>query len=233
MVGGEASMNVLVFASRKGGAGKSTLAAHLAVHASRPSRPTLLVDCDPQGSVSAWHELRGRKDPALRFCTRGIAQILNEAKREGFEWAFIDTPPDTSAIIWEAILMATLVVIPARPSFFDVIAVQNTIDVARELQKPYAVVLNAAPARRSDAEAPITARMREYLKRLNVPVWSGQITNRGALALALMGGEGAKEFDATSSASAEIAQLWGAIYRSVEAINGAYENARAIHGTAA
>ena len=46
-----------------------------------------------------------------------------------------------------------------------------------------------------------------------------------------MGGEGAQEFDATSSASAEIGLLWGAIYRSVDAINGAYDNARAIHGT--
>ena len=226
-------MNVLVFASRKGGAGKSTLTAHLAVHASQASHRTLLVDCDPQGSLSAWHELRERKDPALRSGTRAIAQTLNEARREGFEWAFIDTPPDTSEVIWEAILMATLVVIPARPCFFDIVAVQNTIEIARELQKPYAVVLNAAPARRSDSEAPITARMREYLERLNVPVWFGQITNRGALALALMGGEGAQEFDATSSASAEIGLLWGAIYRSVDAINGAYDNARAIHGTTA
>ena len=75
--------------------------------------------------------------------------------------------------------------------------------------------------------------MREYFERLNVPVWFGQITNRGALALALMGGEGAQEFDATSSASAEIAHLWRSIYRSVDAINGAYDNARAIHGTTA
>jgi chromosome partitioning protein len=32
-------MNVIVFASRKGGSGKSTLTAHLAAQAHRPSRP--------------------------------------------------------------------------------------------------------------------------------------------------------------------------------------------------
>lgn len=53
-------MNVLVFASRKGGSGKSTLAVHLAVHAAKPSKPTLLIDTDPQGSLSLWHELRGQ-----------------------------------------------------------------------------------------------------------------------------------------------------------------------------
>ena len=49
-----ASMNVVAFASRKGGAGKSTLAAHLAVHVHRLARPCLLIDDDPQGSLTLW-----------------------------------------------------------------------------------------------------------------------------------------------------------------------------------
>ena len=48
-------MNVIVFASRKGGSGKSTLTAHLAAHAYKPSRSVLLVDADPQGSLTLWH----------------------------------------------------------------------------------------------------------------------------------------------------------------------------------
>jgi len=48
-------MNVIVFASRKGGSGKSTLTAHLAAQAARPSRGCLLIDADPQGSLSLWH----------------------------------------------------------------------------------------------------------------------------------------------------------------------------------
>jgi Mrp family chromosome partitioning ATPase len=47
-----ASMSILAFASRKGGAGKSTLAAHLAAHVHRSTRPCLLVDDDPQGSLT-------------------------------------------------------------------------------------------------------------------------------------------------------------------------------------
>ena len=45
-------MNVIVFASRKGGSGKSTLAAHLAAEAHKPSRPVLMIDADPQGSLA-------------------------------------------------------------------------------------------------------------------------------------------------------------------------------------
>ena len=46
-------MNVIVFASRKGGSGKSTLAAHLAAHVHKATKPTLLVDADPQGSLNS------------------------------------------------------------------------------------------------------------------------------------------------------------------------------------
>ncbi len=56
-------MNVIVFASRKGGSGKSTLTAHLAAHVHKPSRPCLLVDADPQGSLTLWHKLRGTNEP--------------------------------------------------------------------------------------------------------------------------------------------------------------------------
>src|SRR4249919_2449643 len=50
-------MNVIVFASRKGGSGKSTLAAHLAAHVHKVTKPCLLVDADPQGSLTLWHKL--------------------------------------------------------------------------------------------------------------------------------------------------------------------------------
>src|SRR5436305_3889788 len=90
--GGDARMNVIVVASRKGGSGKSTLTAHLAAHASKPSRPTLLIDADPQGSLTLWHELRGTGEPALKSGLRGIAETVKAAKREGYAWTFIDTP---------------------------------------------------------------------------------------------------------------------------------------------
>src|SRR4051794_34606095 len=131
-------MNVIVVASRKGGSGKSTLTAHLAAHASKPSRPTLLIDADPQGSLTLWHELRGTGEPALKSGLRGIAETVKAAKREGYAWTFIDTPPNKSNVVVEAIRAATLVVIPARPGVFDLAAVEDTIALARSMRKPYA-----------------------------------------------------------------------------------------------
>src|SRR5712671_985222 len=125
-------MNVIVFASRKGGSGKGTLAAHIAAHVHKATKPCLLVDADPQGSLTLWHKLRGTNDPAIKAAV----------KRDGIEWVFIDTPPNLSAVVEDAIRNATMVIIPARPGVFDVNAVQETILTCRAARKPYAVVVN-------------------------------------------------------------------------------------------
>jgi chromosome partitioning protein len=209
---------------RNGGSGKSTLTAHLAALAHKPSRPVLMVDADPQGSLTLWHRLRGG-EPALCNGSDGVGEIVKAARREGYEWVFIDTPPNMSAVVTDAIHSATLVVIPARLTVFDLAAVKETMDLARGLNKPYAVVINGVPARRDNTESPYVREARKVLNSLNVPVWSGQITQRTNYSLALAEGEGAGEYDGRSEAAAEIAALWSAIDRSVQAINGAYEGA--------
>jgi chromosome partitioning protein len=218
-------MNVIVFASRKGGSGKSTLAAHLAAHAHKPSRPCLLIDTDPQGSLTLWHKLRNTDELPLKVAQRGISDIVKAAKRDGCEWVFVDTAPNMSASVTDAIRAATLVMVPCRPGVFDLEAVKETVGFARHLRKPYAVVINGAPPRRQDVESPMVAHARETLLGLNIPVWGGQITQRANFSLALAEGEGAKEYDADSLAAAEIGRLWAAIEKSVKAIHGAHEGA--------
>jgi len=217
-------MKVIVFASRKGGSGKSTLTAHIAAHAHKSSRPCLLIDADPQGSLTLWHGLRGSGEPVLKNGVRGVSEILRAAKRD-YEWAFIDTPPTVSGVVTDAIRAATLVVIPTRPTVFDLNAVRDTIETCRSVRKPYAVVVNAAPTKRDDQEAPMVVEAREGLAKLRVPVWGGQITQRTNFCISLATGEGVREYDADSSAAAEIGRLWGAITKSVQAIEGAYSGA--------
>ena len=224
-------MNVIVFASRKGGSGKSMLSAHVAALASKRAS-CLLIDADPQASLTLWHKLRGSADLALKAGTRGIADIVKAAKRD-HEWAFVDTPPNISAVVTEAIRAATLVIIPARLAVFDLAAIKETIELARRNRVPYAVVINAAPARRDNTEAPFVTESREVISRLDIPVWAGQITNRADYGYALGAGKGVTEFDPRSQAAAEITSLWSAIERSVKAIHGLYRSAGAMHKVAA
>src|ERR1700761_5745511 len=109
-------MNVLTFASRKGGTGMSTLAAHLAAYVHRPSSPCLLIDDDPQGSLTFWNSLRGDQALPIKTIKRTLAHSLKKAQRRGFAWVFIDTPANMSASVADAIRAATLLIVPCRPA---------------------------------------------------------------------------------------------------------------------
>ena len=219
-------MNVITLASRKGGAGKSTLTAHLAAHAHGIGLRCMVVDADPQGSVTLWHSLRPGGGIALRNAAQGVDRLLAHAEIEGVEWVFIDTPPTMWVVVGEAIRAATLVVIPARPSLFDLSAVRETVATARERDKPYAVVINAAPVKRDDKESPVVTQARTHLDSLGIPVWAGQISQRAGYSLTLANGASAFEAEPQSSAASEIARLWSAITRSVDAVNAAHASSK-------
>jgi chromosome partitioning protein len=214
-------MNVITVASRKGGAGKTTLTAHLAAFANSEGRRCLVIDGDPQGSLALCNARRAEGALPLATAERGIERQLAIARVVGYEWVFIDTSPTMWVVVQEAMRAATLVLIPARPSFLDLEAVRETVKAARERNKPYAVVLNATPPKRDDRESPMVANSRTFLDRHAIPVWAGQISQRAAFALTLAVGESAGEAEGQAQAAAEIARLWSAIERSVEAINAA------------
>jgi chromosome partitioning protein len=146
---------------------------------------------------------------------------------------FIDTAPTLWVVVQEATRAATLVVIPARPGFFDLAAVAETVKVARERSKPYAVVINAAPVKRDEKEAPAVAASRLKLEALGIPVWSGQISQRAGYMASLAAGFSAGEVAPESAAGQEIARLWSAVERSVAAIRGAQTDAGVMHSRAA
>jgi len=88
-------MQVLTIASQKGGTGKTTLSAHLAVEAELAGAgPVAVVDTDPQGSLAAWWNTRVAETP--RVAAVNIAQIhahLARLREQGINLVIIDTPP--------------------------------------------------------------------------------------------------------------------------------------------
>ena len=214
-------MDVITLASRKGGAGKSTLTAQLAAQAQVAGKRVLVIDADPQGSLRLWHARRAGEGLKLVTPERGLERAIAFAMIEGFDTVFIDTAPTMWVVVQEAIRAATLVLIPARPGFFDLDAVRETVKTARERNKPYAVVINAAPVRRDDKDTSLVAQSRAYFDSLGVPVWAGQISQRAGFQSTLAAGASAAEIGPNTAAGAEIAGLWRAVERSIEAINAA------------
>lgn len=214
-------MDVITLASRKGGAGKSTLTAQLAAQAQVAGRRVLVIDADPQGSLKLWHSRRAREGLKLVTPERGLERAIAFAMIDGFDTVFIDTAPTMWVVVQEAIRAATLVLIPARPGFFDLDAVRETVKTARERNKPYAVVINAAPVRRDDKDTSLVAQSRAYLDGQGIPVWAGQVSQRAGFQSTLAAGASAAEIGPQTAAGAEIAALWHAVEKSLAAIHEA------------
>ena len=104
-------MYVIVLASQKGGAGKTTLAAHLAVATEAAGDgPAVLIDTDPQGSLSAWWNVRATATPQL--APTAIAELpekLQLLAGAGYRVAVIDTPPAITEAIGAVVQSADLV----------------------------------------------------------------------------------------------------------------------------
>ena len=149
-------MKVLVLASQKGGAGKTTIAAHVAVAAELDGAgPVVLIDTDPQGSLSAWWNSREADTPALASATLAeLPEKLAALAQAGFKLAVIDTPPAITEAIRDVVKLADLVLIPTRPSPHDLRAVGSTVDIAQEVSRPFAfVVTQAKPTARLTVQA--------------------------------------------------------------------------------
>jgi chromosome partitioning protein len=149
-------MRIIALASQKGGSGKTTLAAHLAVQAGRVGQaPAVLIDTDPQGSLGEWWRERKDEIPALASVKLDeLDANLAELRSYGTAVAIIDTPPALAGSIERVIATADLVLIPARPSPHDLRAVAATVAMARGAGKPFLFIVNgAAPRANITAEA--------------------------------------------------------------------------------
>ncbi len=207
-------MHTITIAARKGGVGKTTLAAHLGVIAAGRA---LLFDTDPQRSLKWWWDAREGDAPALIECeARELASLLPDARAEGMTYAIIDTPPHAETAIAEAMRAADLVLVPTRPGPFDLAAVATTLDLARRIGKTPLAVLNHCPPRTGASEPAIVVEAREALTGMGATVARSVISQRVALSHAVIGGQAVTEFEPEGRAAAEMLALWAEIRQHLE-----------------
>ncbi len=197
-------MHVLVFASQKGGSGKTTLSGHVAVEAERQGAgPVALIDTDPQGSLAKWWNVRETPAPAFMQCTfPNLLHDIERARSEGYRLVVIDTPPAVTRAIAEVVAMADLVVLPTRPSPHDLRAVGATVDIVESRNKPMVFVLNAAnPRARITGEAAVALSQHGTV----APV---TLHHRTDYAASMIDGRTVMEVNPKCKSSLEISALW-------------------------
>lgn len=199
-------MIVIAVCNTKGGVGKTTLTASLAVRAAKESKRVALVDLDPQASLTAWFERRGApENPRVLRDVDTASEAVERLELTGWDWVFIDTPPAFLQLLQDAIAAADFVVVPMKPSALDVAASQEAVVMAREEDKPHLVVLNDVEPRWKE-----TQKTRAYLEESDVPVAQTAIAHRSSHVAGMTVGKSAAELNKgkDEKAAEEIEGLW-------------------------
>lgn len=197
-------MHVIVLASQKGGVGKTTVAAHLAVAAEAAGDgPAVLIDTDPQGSLSAWWNVREANSPALAPAT--IAELpakLAALAEAGYQVAVVDTPPAITEAIRAVVASADLVLIPTRPSPHDLRAVGSTVELVQGAGRPFVFAVTQAKA-----NARLTVQAVAALSEHGI-VSPSVMHDRVDYAGSMIDGRTVQETDPKGRSSLEMAELW-------------------------
>ena len=197
-------MQIIAIASQKGGSGKTTLAGHLAVAAQDAGAgPVVLIDIDPQGSLTDWWNMRQTTTPLFaRASASRLAAGIGKIRELGVQLLIIDTPPAITNAIVDAIGLADFVIVPARPSPHDLRAAGATVEIIERLRKPMAFVVNAATPR-----ARITTEAIEALAQ-HGPLAPVIIHQRTGYAASMIDGRTVMEIAGDERSAAEIRELW-------------------------
>ena len=182
---------VITVAQQKGGAGKTTIAANLAVGLVRGGASVAVLDTDPQGSLGRWFMARhadGLDD--LEFSTAsawGVGYECEKLKKTN-DFVILDTPPKVDADLRPALRISDLVIVPVASSQVDVWAVESVLDLVDREKRAALIVLNRfKPGTRVGQD--VTAA----IGQLDVPLAQTTLGNRVVYAETLAQGRGVQE----------------------------------------
>jgi chromosome partitioning protein len=195
---------VFTVAQQKGGAGKTTLAAHLAAAFAAGQRVALL-DIDPQKSLTRWHKLRqSHKVPVITFSDVSGWRLPAELDRlkRGHDIVLIDSPPQVESDARAAVRAADLVLIPLQPSPPDLWAAEGTLKLAVAEKRRVVLVFNRAPT-----QSRLRERVQQDIAAQHLTLLSAALGNRIGFANAFADGLGVTEASPRSLAAQELKAL--------------------------
>jgi len=197
----------IAVANTKGGVGKTTLAACLAVRAAEDNKRVALVDLDPQGSLVQWWERRGETDNpcVLRGVDSAFEALERLEQAGGWDYVFIDGPPAFLTVVRETIEAADFTVIPIKPSLIDILATEDAIVLAKDADAQFMVAINDVVGNESIHES-----ARQSLNDAGIKVLKTIVKHRMSYIQGMTVGKSSTEVNngKDKAAIAEIDDLW-------------------------
>ena len=213
-------MPTIAVVNQKGGAGKSTIAVHLARWLQRQKKSLLLVDADGQRTSSIWLESLEDEIPfqVLQNPDELLEQIPKLAKQ--YEWLLIDGPATLSETTRALLLWADLALIPCQPAGVDLASASDTVRLVRQAQcirngLPKAVLFlnKAIKGTRLKDEAVAVLRQVEDIQLLDAIIHQRQIITDAF-------GQGATVFDLSGTPAGVARQELDSLFKQAMEVLG-------------
>ncbi len=206
---------IISFANQKGGSGKTTLSANLAVLWANSDYRVAVIDADSQQSLTYWLEARkkyyGEEPTGIDQYVVDIRNLSEEVKKikRKYDFIVIDSPPSITFETVQIVKTSDLIFVPVQPSPLDLMATIPFLNLAKQERKKPTVILNRVMPR-----AKLTEAMIMRLRYAGAKIARSRISGKILYAETFSVGRGVVDISVTSDASKEIINLGNEILRS-------------------
>ena len=207
---------VIAFSNQKGGSGKSTLSANLAVLWSNSGYKVAVIDADPQKSLTYWLSERqkyyGDDDIGIDFYNFDIRNLSEEIKKikRKYDFIIIDSPPSITFETIQIIKASNGVFVPVQPSPLDLMATLPFLQIARDERKKPLIILNRVMPR-----AKLTDAMILRLRYSGAKIARSRVSSKVIFAETFAVGRGVIDINVTSDVAKEIINVGNEILRNL------------------
>jgi chromosome partitioning protein len=202
---------IVVFASQKGGVGKTTAARSVASELALRGRKVRLVDAEPPRSALTWADVAAERHHAAPV-TVAMSTGLHAPEQlprlaRAYTDVLVDTPPRLGETLRSALLVADLVVVPSGQSGLDAWALAETLDLVRQASELRPGLQTRAWLTRTLPRTVLGRSARDRLVESGVPVLRRELAFRIAYQEALNTGQGPTDYAPADEAAVEVRAL--------------------------
>ena len=205
---------IITLTNQKGGCGKSTVTMNLALGTAALNYNTALIDTDEQKSCIETLQDFPKTNLQLFEAGKNVGELVEKIK-DKFHFIFIDTPPHSHNIMYNAMAVSDFIIIPLQASPLDIKSAKRTIDACEKVEGkinqkiPCYFLLN-----RMNPRTKLSKEIGTYIRELyTTPLLQSRLHNRVAYAKSLMYGKSVIEHNRSSDASLEVTKLLREVHK--------------------